>query len=61
VVKAFETLAENIAESLLKGDWVFVHGTMATDTWTDDQTGDKRTAQRVLAEIVGPSMRWATT
>ena len=23
--------------------------------------GDKRTAQRVLAEIVGPSLRWATT
>jgi single-stranded DNA-binding protein len=24
-------------------------------------TGDKRTAQRVVAEIVGPSLRWATT
>jgi single-strand DNA-binding protein len=61
VVKAFKALAENIAESLSKGDRVFVHGTIATDTWTDNQTGDKRTAQRVLAEIVGPSLRWATT
>jgi single-strand DNA-binding protein len=56
-----QRLAENIAESLSKGDRVFVHGTIATDTWTDNQTGDKRTAQRVLAEIVGPSLRWATT
>jgi single-strand DNA-binding protein len=60
VVRAFKTLAENIAESLAKGDRVFVHGTVTTDVWTDKQTGEKRTAQRVLAEIVGPSLRWAT-
>src|SRR5262245_50608198 len=54
------TLAENIVESLVKGDRVFVHGTVTTETWTDKQTGEKRTAQRVLAEIVGPSLRWAT-
>ena len=61
VVKAFKTLAENIAESLGKGDRVFVHGIITSETWTDAETGDKRTAQRVLAEIVGPSLRWATT
>jgi len=61
VVRAFKTLAENIAESLCKGHRVFVHGTVTTDTWTDKDTGDKRTAQRVLAELVGPSLRWATT
>jgi single-strand DNA-binding protein len=55
------TLAENIAESLAKGDRVFVHGTVTTEAWTDQQSGEKRTAQRVLAEIVGPSLRWATT
>ncbi len=59
VVRAFKTLAENIAESLGKGDRVFVHGTVTTEAWTDKQTGDKRTAQRVLADIVGPSLRWA--
>jgi single-strand DNA-binding protein len=53
--------AENIVESLSKGDRVFVYGTVMTDSWTDTQTADKRTAQRVLAEIVGPSLRWATT
>ena len=61
VVKAFKTLAENIVESLAKGDRVFVRGTVTTEVWTDKDTGDKRTAQRVLAEIVGPSLRWATT
>jgi single-strand DNA-binding protein len=60
VVRAFKTLAANILESLAKGDRVFVHGTVTTDAWTDKQTGEKRTAQRVLAEIVGPSLRWAT-
>jgi single-strand DNA-binding protein len=60
VVRAFKTLAENIAESLAKGDRVFVHGTVTTEAWTDQQSGEKRTAQRVLAEIVGPSLRWAT-
>jgi single-strand DNA-binding protein len=60
VVRAFKTLAENIVESLAKGDRVFVHGTVTTDVWSDKQTGEKRTAQRVLAEVVGPSLRWAT-
>jgi single-strand DNA-binding protein len=60
VVRAFKTLAENVVESLAKGDRVFVHGTVTTEAWTDKQTGEKRTAQRVLAEVVGPSLRWAT-
>jgi single-strand DNA-binding protein len=59
-VKAFKQLGENIAESLVKGDRVFVHGTVTTDIWTDKATGDKRTGQRILADIVGPSLRWAT-
>jgi single-strand DNA-binding protein len=61
VVRAFKTLAENIVESLAKGDRVLVHGTVTTEAWTDKVSGDKRTAQRVLAEVVGPSLRWATT
>ncbi len=60
VLRAFQTLAENIVESLSKGDRVLVHGTVTTDSWTDKQTGDKRTAQRVLADIVGPSLAGAT-
>ena len=60
-MRAFKTLANNILESFAKGDRVFVHGTVTTEAWTDTLTGDKRTAQRVLADIVGPSLRWATT
>ena len=37
-----------------------MHGTLTTEAWTDKQSGEKRTAQRVLAEIVGLSLRWAT-
>ncbi len=59
-VKAFKQLGANIAESLCKGDRVLVHGVITTDTWTDKDTGDKRTGQKVLADIVGPSLRWAT-
>jgi single-strand DNA-binding protein len=60
VVRAFKTLAENIVESLAKGDRLFVHGSVTNEAWTDKQTGEKRTTQRVLAEIVGPSLQWAT-
>jgi single-strand DNA-binding protein len=60
-VRVFKTLAENVAESLAKGDRVFVHGTVTTEAWTDKQSGEKQTAQRVLAEIAGASLRWATT
>jgi single-strand DNA-binding protein len=38
-----------------------VHGSVSTDTWTDKDAGEKRTAEPVLAEVVGPSLRWATT
>jgi single-stranded DNA-binding protein len=58
-VTAAKTLAKNIVESLSKGDRIFVHGTVTTEAWTDKDTGGKRTAQRVLAEIVGPNLRWA--
>jgi single-strand DNA-binding protein len=60
VVRAFKTLAEDTVQSLVKGDRVVVLGTVTTEAWTDKQSGEKRTAQRVLAEIVGPSLRWAT-
>jgi single-strand DNA-binding protein len=59
-VKAFRQLGENIADSLGKGDRVIVHGTVTTETWTDKDTGEKRTGQKILADVVGPSLRWAT-
>ncbi|MBW9211773.1 single-stranded DNA-binding protein [Mumia sp. zg.B21] len=59
-VKAFGTLAENTAGSLQKGDRVIVAGNVTTDSWDDKETGAKRTMQKVLADAVGISLRWAT-
>lgn len=61
VVKAFGQLGENTASSLTKGDRVIVAGRMVTDSWQDKSSGQRRTAPRVIAEAVGPSLRWATT
>ena len=57
---AFGILGEHIADSLRKGDRVLIVGNVVTDTWDDKDTGDKRTAQRVLTDAAGPSLRWAT-
>jgi single-strand DNA-binding protein len=59
-VKAFKQLGENIVESLTQGDLVIVHGTITTDTWTDKDSGEKRSAQKVIADLVGPSLRFAS-
>ena len=59
-VKAFKQLGENIVESLTQGDMVIVHGTITTDTWTDKDSGDKRSAQKAIADLVGPSLRFAS-
>jgi single-strand DNA-binding protein len=58
-VKAFRQLGENIIESLTKGDLVIVHGTVTTDVWTDKESQEKRSAQKVIADLVGPSLRFA--
>jgi single-strand DNA-binding protein len=57
---AFGTLGEHIADSLGKGDRVLIVGNVVTDAWDDKDTGDKRTAQRILVDAAGPSLRWAT-
>jgi len=57
---AFGVLGEHIADSLSKGDRVLIVGNVVTDAWEVKDTGDKRTAQRVLIEAAGPSLRFAT-
>jgi single-strand DNA-binding protein len=57
---AFGVLGEHLADSLTKGDPILVAGTVTTDAWYDKDTGDKRTAQRVLVDAAGPSLRFAT-
>ena len=57
---AFGVLGEHIADSLSKGDRVLIVGNVVTDAWDDKDSGDKRTAQRILVDAAGPSLRWAT-
>jgi single-strand DNA-binding protein len=52
--------AENLAESCTKGDRVLVSGSIVTDRWSDNETGQDRTAQQVNAEEIGYSLRFHT-
>ena len=57
---AFGALGEHIADSLGKGDRALIVGNVVTDSWNDKDTNEKRTAQRILVDAAGPSLRWAT-
>jgi single-strand DNA-binding protein len=51
--------AENVAESLGKGNRAVVLGRVA-DPLVGDPEGDKRTSTEIDADEVAPSLRWAT-
>jgi single-strand DNA-binding protein len=51
--------AEHAAESLSKGSRVVVVGRLQQRTWTAED-GSARSVVEVLAEELGPSLRWAT-
>jgi single-strand DNA-binding protein len=51
--------AEHAAESLTKGSRVVVVGRLQQRSWTAED-GSARSAVGVLAEELGPSLRWAT-
>jgi single-strand DNA-binding protein len=53
--------AEHAAESLVtKGSRVVVVGRLQQRSWTD-QDGSARQVVEVMADELGPSLRWATT
>lgn len=52
--------AEHLADSVSKGDSVVIDGTLEQQEWADKETGEKRTAFRIVADSVGVSTRWAT-
>ncbi len=58
-VVAWRSLAEHCAASLHKGDLVMVTGRAEQRSWQTD-AGDRRSTVEVVAEDVGPSLRWAT-
>ena len=58
-VVAWRELGENVAASLRRGDLVVVHGRLEQRSWTTDG-GERRSTVEVVADDVGPSLRWAT-
>ena len=51
--------AEHVAESLSKGSRVVVVGRLQQRAWTAED-GSARSSVEVVAEELGPSLRWAT-
>lgn len=58
-VNVWREMAENVADTLQKGDRVVVVGRLQQRSWEDDE-GNKRTVVEVVADEVSPSLRWAT-
>lgn len=55
-VTAFKQLAENVVESVQKGDLVVITGRLKTDEWTDRETQQKRSKVTVIADTVAASL-----
>ena len=58
-VVAWREMAENAAESLTKGSRVIVTGRLEQRSW-ETPDGEKRSVVEVVADEIGPSLRWAT-
>ncbi|MAG03422.1 MAG: single-stranded DNA-binding protein [Acidimicrobiaceae bacterium] len=58
-ITCWRDLAENVAESLSKGNRVVVYGRLDQQTWENDN-GERRSKVEVIADEVAPSLRWAT-
>ena len=57
-VNAWRDQAENIAESLAKGNRAVVLGRLRTRAWETPE-GEKRSVTEIDADEVAPSLRWA--
>ncbi|MDA8072280.1 MAG: single-stranded DNA-binding protein [Actinomycetota bacterium] len=58
-VVCWREMAENAAESLARGSRVIVTGRLEQRSW-ETAEGDKRSKIEVVADEIGPSLRWAT-
>jgi single-strand DNA-binding protein len=58
-IVCWRELAENVAESLTKGSRIMVSGRLDQRSWETDN-GEKRSKVEVVADEIGPSLRWAT-
>jgi len=60
-VTVFGDMGENVASSMSRGDRVLVEARLDFSTWDDKETGATRNKVSLVAEAVGPSLRWATS
>ena len=58
-VTCWSGLAENVAESIHKGDRVVVYGRLDQRSWETPE-GERRSKVEIVADDVSPSLRWAT-
>jgi single-strand DNA-binding protein len=58
-VVCWREMAENVCESIGKGARVVVSGRLEQRSW-ETENGDKRSVVEIVADDVGPSLRWAT-
>ena len=58
-VTAWGTLGENASASLTKGTRVIVTGRLEQRSY-ETQQGEKRSVVEIVADEIGPSLRWAT-
>src|SRR5580698_9384138 len=58
-VVCWREMAENVGESLARGSRVIVTGRLEQRTW-ETPDGDKRSKIELVADEIGPSLRWAT-
>jgi len=58
-IVCWREMAENVSESIAKGMRVVVTGRLEQRSWETDN-GEKRSVVEVVADEIGPSLRWAT-
>ena len=58
-VVCWREMAENVSESLPKGSRVIVTGRLEQRSY-DDKDGNRRSVVEIIADEVGPSLRYAT-
>ena len=58
-VVCWREMAENVCESIGKGARVVVSGRLEQRSW-ETENGEKRSVVEVVADEIGPSLRWAT-
>jgi single-strand DNA-binding protein len=58
-VTCWGDLGDNVSESLSKGARVIVTGRLEQRSWETPE-GEKRSKVEIIADEVGPSLRWAT-